>query len=261
MLFGWRKVALFGAAVLATASSAFLVLPEMLNALKASIRRTVMEAIARAIDRTVRNLITGHAIGFGAFAVAMLILLSFPGNRLARIAGASVLLVAFVYNTLFLLRIRRGFGTVRQAWRYYRRTRHFRKAVAFGILDAYRETIDAAVSTTVSRFMAHPSFPRRARQAVEAFAVERASQLQQLWIADRLPDCVPGVDDLWEEARRLFGRRMAVVAVVLGLYVVLFVWVVRPLSLRAASGLSTVDVYAYPFLLAIDGVLGTSLAR
>ena len=256
--FNWRKVALFGAAVLATASSALLWVPQILDALKESIRHSVMVAIEGAIDRTVRKLIFGYGVGFVAFAVSMLILLVFPSNRLARVVGALVLLGALVYNSLFLLQARRWFSTVVHAGRYYRRSGVFRRTVAFGLLDAYRETIDQAVTTTVSRFTAHPSFPRQARQAVHDFALERSSQLQRLWIEDRLPDCVPSIDELWEDALRLFGRRVLILATVLGSYVVLFVCVVRPLSLRAASGLPALQVYSYPFALAVDALFGTS---
>lgn len=258
--FNWKKAAWAGVAVLATASSAFLLIPKILDALKTSIRQSVMEAIEGAIDRTVSKLIFGYGVGFAAFAVAMLILLVFPMNGWTRVAGALVLLAALVYNSLFLLQARRWFSTVVHAWQYYRRTGAFQRTVAFGLLYAYRETIDQAVSATAARFTAHPSFPRRAQQAVNDFAVERSTQLQRLWIEDRLPDCVPSVNELWEDARRLFGRRMVILISVLGAYVVLFVCVVRPLSLQAVSGLSAFQVYTYPFALAIDALFGTSVA-
>lgn len=261
MKINWKTIATIGATALATASATILVLPEILAGVKNSIRKTVLDVIEEGIDKTVRDLIVGYGIGLAAFVLAMLMILVFPAQRAAVVLGSLVLLAAFVYNCLFILRVRQYYSTVRKAFRHYRNNGNFKKTVAMSVLDVYRQPIEQAVSRRVMHSLDRSVFPVQTQRAIHDYAVDSVAKLSDMWVEDRLPDFVPTVDELWQDARRLFGRRLAVMGSVLALYVIVFVWIIRPLSLHAASGLSSLEVYLYPFALASDGLLGTHLSE
>lgn len=252
-------MATIGATVLATASAAVLVLPEILAGVKESIRQTVLDAMEEGINKSTRDLVVGYGIGLASFVLAMLILLVFHAQRWAVFFGAIVLLAAFAYNCLFILRARKYLSTAKKAFRHYREKGNFKKTVAMSVLDAYRQPIEQAVSRGVMRYLDHTVFPAQTQRSIHDFAIENLAKLGGMWVEDQLPDFVPTVDELWQDARKLFGRKLAVIGSVLALYVLVFVWIIRPLSLHAASGLSSLEVYLYPFALASDALLGTHL--
>ncbi len=257
MSVNWKKVAALGATALATASAAVLILPEILASVKKAIRTTVLDTIEAGINKTVRDLVIGYGIGLVAFVLALLILLVFPENRLALVAGSLVLIAAFVYNCLFILQARQYYSTAKKAFRHYRQKGDFKKTVAMSVLDRYQRPIEEAVSLRVIRFVQNPVFSTKMKRSIHDFAMDSVAKLSDLWVEDQLPDFVPSVNELWADALKLFGRRVLIIASVLALYIVVFLWIIRPLSLQAASGLSSLQVYLYPFALASDTLLGT----